>query len=94
MIQTTSHYKTDQNNMRHISFPFLLLDEYKNRIEGDIAINPFSIDAYYSDVVDYVQNGMNESANITTIHTRNGRVYELFITIEEFEKRMKEFMEQ
>lgn len=80
--------------MRHISFPFLLLDEYKARIEGDICINPFSIDAYYADVVDYVQNGVTESANITTIHTRNGRVYELFLSVEEFEQRMKSFMEQ
>ena len=80
--------------MRHISFPYLLLDEYKARIEGDICVNPFSIDAYYSDVVDYVQDGVTHSANITTIHTRNGRVYELFIPIAEFEQRMQDFLTQ
>jgi hypothetical protein len=80
--------------MRFAKFPLLILNEYKQLLETYININPFSIEAYLDDVVEYVSDTGQTSANITTIILRSGKSFELFMPIEEFEQVVNQFYAQ
>lgn len=80
--------------MRYINVPMVLLNEFKQIVDGTINISPFAIEAYYSDEIEYVGAAGQTNANITTVIAKSGRTYELLIDIEEFEKQLAEFYNQ
>jgi hypothetical protein len=82
--------------MRYITVPFCWLDEEQRVLSTSLRINPFSIDAYHSSVLDYMHpvEDIPLSQDITIVCTRAGVTYEVMLTVKKFEQMLDNFMNQ
>lgn len=80
--------------MRFIKLPYCWLEEDNEVYTTDLRFHPFSVDAYHASILDYMEEGVPMSQDITKIITKSGISYELMIEISEFEALMDKYMSQ
>jgi len=80
--------------MRYIRVPHAWVEEDGKIYSTDLRISPFTIEAYHASYMDYFDDGVPLSTDVTTIITKSGTTYNLLMSIQEFEEELQDFEKQ
>lgn len=79
---------------RFILLPHAWQEEDQKIYSTDLRLSPFCIEAYHAGILDYIEDGIPMSRDITVVLTKSGGTYNVLYSIQDFEKGLESFYKQ